>query len=136
MTDDSSPVRPYLSQPPALGQAADPNVSLLRPYLLTSGRAEPVDESLEIEAQVLTNQLNLPLQSVLAFEQRDIVTLCTSPVSVAEVAAKLRLHIGVARVLVADLAAAGYLIVRRPSTGLPDDLDMIEKVIRGLQDIR
>jgi Protein of unknown function (DUF742) len=81
MTDDSSPVRPYLDQPPARGQAADPNVSPLRPYLLTSGRAEPVDESLEIEAQVLTNQLNAALQGGLAFEHRDIVTLCTSPVS-------------------------------------------------------
>ena len=135
MTDESQ-LRPYLDRPPSTDSASDPNVSPLRPYLLTSGRAEPVDETLEIEAQVLTNQLNSALRGGLAFEHRDIVTLCTTPVSVAEVAAKLRLHIGVARVLVADLAAAGYLVVRRPATGLPDDLDMIEKVIRGLQDIR
>lgn len=140
MTDDTSPdgrsVRPYLDRPPVPAQAGDPTVSPLRPYLLTSGRAEPVDDSLEIEAQVLTSKLNSALQGGLAFEHQDIVTLCATPVSVAEVAAKLRLHIGVARVLVADLAAAGYLVVRRPATGLPDDLEMIEKVIRGLQDIR
>jgi hypothetical protein len=142
MTEDlGEPVRPYLANTEhqrgrAADHAHDPSVSPLRPYLLTSGRAEPVDDTLEIEAQVMTNQLNAALQGGLAFEHRDIVTLCSSPVSVAEVAAKLRLHIGVARVLVADLAAAGYLVVRRPSSGLSDDLDMIEKVIRGLQDIR
>ena len=40
-------------QPP--GQ--EPAVSPLRPYLLTSGRAKPIDETLEIEAQVLTSRL-------------------------------------------------------------------------------
>ena len=34
----------------------DTSVSGLRPYLLTSGRAEPVDQTLEIEAQVLTTE--------------------------------------------------------------------------------
>ena len=29
----------------------EPDISLLRPYLMTSGRAQPVDTSLEIEAQ-------------------------------------------------------------------------------------
>jgi hypothetical protein len=149
MTDESSgigppsasSIRPYLARHgdgPAqqADDGDDPNVSPLRPYLLTAGRSEPIDDTLEIEAQVLTNQLDAASAERLAFEHRDIVTLCATPVSVAEVAAKLRLHIGVARVLVADLAAAGYLVVRRPSSGLPEDLDMIEKVIRGLQDIR
>jgi hypothetical protein len=146
MTDDipglgphsPSQIRPYLAghgddqqQPPN-----DPDVSPLRPYLLTSGRAEPVDDTLEIEAQILTSELGIASHERLSFEHRDIVTLCTATMSVAEVAAKLRLHIGVARVLVADLAAAGYLTVWRPGAGLSDDLDMIERVIRGLQEIR
>jgi hypothetical protein len=56
--------------------------------------------------------------------------------SVAEVAAKLRLHIGVARVLVADLAAMGYLTVARPRFPLSQDSNLIERVIRGLEAIR
>jgi hypothetical protein len=111
-------------------------VSGLRPYMLTAGRAQPVDTTLEIEAQVLTSDLGLASQYSLAFEHRDIIALCTTTMSVAEVGAKLRLHIGVARVLVADLAELGYLEVRRPNTGMSQDLNMIERVIRGLEAIR
>jgi hypothetical protein len=42
----------------------------------------------------------------------------------------------VARVLVADLAASGYLVVRRPSLPLTQDPNLIERVIRGLEAIR
>jgi hypothetical protein len=104
--------------------------------MLTSGRAQPVDSTLEIEAQVLTSELGNAHQGRLAFEQRDIITLCNTTMSVAEVSAKLRLHIGVARVLVADLAALGYLVVRRPSSQISQDRSMIERVIRGLEAIR
>ena len=114
----------------------DRPVSLIRPYLLTSGRAEPVDRSLEIEAQVLTSPLGATVAPQLSFECRDIVDLCGDATSVAEVASTLGLHIGVARVLVADLAADGYVVLRRPDTELVHDVDIIERVIRGLQSIR
>lgn len=113
----------------------DPDVSLLRPYLLTSGRAQPVDRTLEVEAQVLTSQRGAAAQYSLTFECRDIIDLCRNTVSVAEVAAILKLHIGVARVLVADLAELGYVIVRRPKARLTQDIDMLERVIRGLEAI-
>ena len=114
----------------------DPDVSLLRPYLLTSGRAKPVDNTLEIEAQVVTTELGASSQLDLTFERRDIVNLCRTTQSVAEVAAMLGLHIGVAKVLVADLAALGYVVVRRPGNTPSQDLGMIERVIRGLEAIR
>ena len=111
-------------------------VSGIRPYLLTAGRAQPVDDSLEIEAQVATSAQGAASPSNLTFEHRDIVELCKTTMSVAEIAALLRLHIGVARVLVADLAALGYVVVRRPTAALDQDLGMIERVIRGLETIR
>jgi Protein of unknown function (DUF742) len=114
----------------------DPDVSLLRPYLITSGRARPVDHTLEIEAQVQTSRLGAVSQPNLTFEQRDIVELCHTTMSVAEVAALLGLHIGVARVLVADLAALGYVVVRRPAGQASQDPGMIERIIRGLEAIR
>jgi hypothetical protein len=89
-------------------------VSGVRPYLLTSGRSQPVDDSLEIEAQVATSSEAATSPGTLTFEHRDIVELCRTTMSVAEIAALLRLHIGVTRVLVADLAARGYVVVRRP----------------------
>lgn len=114
----------------------DPDVSLLRPYLLTSGRAQPVDHTLEIETQVVTSDRGVASRYTLTFERRDIVELCRTTMSVAEVAARLGLHIGVTRVLVADLAALGHVIVVRPAAALNQDLGMIERVIRGLEAIR
>src|SRR2546430_14485021 len=96
-------------------QPPEPEVSPLRPYLLTSGRAKPIDETLEIEAQVLTSRLGAASTANLSFERRDIVNLCHATMSIAEIAARLSMHIGVARVLVADLAALGYVVVRRPN---------------------
>jgi uncharacterized protein DUF742 len=112
------------------------DVSGVRPYLLTSGRAQPVDDTLEIEAQVATSPQAAASPEGLTFEHRDIVELCRTTMSVAEIAALLSLHIGVARVLVADLAALGYVVVRRPIAALGQDLGMIERVIRGLETIR
>ncbi len=132
--------RPYLAMRGELTGAVDtPDgdaVSRLRPYLITSGRAEPVDHTLEIEAQVLTTELGASAYPRLSFERRDIVRLCATTMSVAEVAAKLRLHIGVARVLVADLAAMGCLTVARPRFPLSQDASLIKRVIRGLEAIR
>lgn len=114
----------------------DPDTTLLRPYLLTSGRSQPVDRTIEIEAQVLTARITAQPAAGLSFESRDIVALCHQPMSIAEVAARLDLHIGVARVLVADLAASGYVTLERPDVALGTNLDMIERVIRGLEAIR
>jgi hypothetical protein len=140
--DEPSPrqVRPYLNMHDGIAGTDYPTdgdaVSRLRPYLLTSGRAEPVDQTLEIEAQVQTTELGASLYESLSFERRDIVRLCTTTMSVAEVAANLRLHIGVARVLVADLAAMAYLTVTRPRFSFSQDSELIERVIRGLEAIR
>lgn len=110
-------------------------VARLPPDPRTSGRAEPVDRTPEIEAQVLTTALGASAR--LFFEQRDIVALCTTTRSVAEVAATLGLHIGVARVLVADLAAPGHLVVERPSAApLSQDRNVMGRVVRGLTAIR
>jgi hypothetical protein len=114
----------------------DAGVSWLRPYLLTSGRAQPIDQSLEIEAQVATSTHVVVSHQNLTFEHRDIVELCRTTMSVAEIAAMLNLHIGVTRVLVADLAALGYVVVRRPDAAPEQDLSILERVIRGLESIR
>jgi len=131
-------MRPYLTAGDGL-RSPEPDgegVSRLRPYLLTSGRAEPVDDTLEIEAQVMTTDAGTLAALRLPFEHRDIVRLCMVSMSIAEVAARLRLHIGVARVLVADLADLGYLYVERPSLPNSQNPNLIERVIRGLEAIR
>jgi uncharacterized protein DUF742 len=118
------------------GPPRDYEASGLRPYLQTGGRVRPLDANLEIEAQVMTTPAGRADAARLAFEQRDIVALCEQPSAIAEIAARLGLHLGVARVLTSDLIAMGYLNVRRPETGRGRDAQIIERVVRGLQAIR
>jgi hypothetical protein len=115
---------------------AEAHVSGVRPYLITGGRARPVDSSLRAEAQVLVTWDGQGALDRLAYEHRDIVAVCGKPVAVAEVAAHLHLHLGVARVLVADLVAMGYLTLRNPEAGTHQQVHIIERVIRGLTAIR
>jgi hypothetical protein len=138
---DAAMVRPYLDGPrehddetdrPAAGT---PETSGVRPYLVTGGRVRPLDATLEIEAQVLTTAAGRTAGR-LTVEHRDILDLALRPISIAEIAAQLGMHLGVARVLAGDLIGLGYLSVRRPDAGLRQDVKIIERVIRGLQAIR
>src|SRR5512142_1003626 len=137
-------IRPYMRM--GGGWSADPDpdpvdieppaASGIRPYLLTGGRTGPVNVTLEIEAQMATTALGRAVVERLAFEQHDIVALCLQPTAIAEIAAQLNLHLGVARVIVGDLITSGYLSARRPEVGLHRNVPIIERVIRGLQAIR
>jgi hypothetical protein len=113
-----------------------PHVSGVRPYLITGGRARPVDSNLQVEAQVLTTWEGRAALERLSYEHRDIVALSVRPTAIAEIAAQLHLHLGVTRVVVADLVALGYLVVRqRERGGGPQQVHIIERVIRGLSAI-
>jgi hypothetical protein len=151
MPDDTDPaqnpapmIRPFLGEIPqahpepsgAPPERPRPNALGTRPFLLTSGRARPVDARLEMEAQVLTTETGEAALERYRYEQHDIVVLCRQSMSVAEVAARLGLHLGVARVLVGDLVACGHLSARRPAGGEHRNVAIIERVIRGLQAIR
>ena len=129
--------RPYLSEPwrpesPNCNGPAD--VSGVRPYLITGGRAAPIDASLHLEAQVLATDDGITSIRMLSYERRDIVELCARPQAVAEVAARLGLHLGVARVLVSDLVVLCMLEVRHPEIS-NNRAQIIGRVIRGLQAI-
>ena len=113
------------------------NVSLVRPYLMTAGRAEPENEPIEIEAQVLTSQLGMASYDALTFEHRDIVALCRTTRGrrrdsrTARAAHRCRQGPG--------RRPRGERLCRRPASRndtLVNDLDIIERVIRGLEAIR
>lgn len=138
-------LRPYVSAEPEPAADGDPasasppampdGVARLPPYLLTGGRARPVDESLEMEAQILATPAGRADLARLSFENRDIVGACRQPLAVAEVAARLGLQLGVTRVLVSDLVTTGHLTVRRPESDPKRRAQIIERVIRGLERI-
>lgn len=78
---------------------------VLRPYLLTSGRTrnETGVGDLAVEAMVETTPLGKESVQRLRTEHRNIIELCFTPQSLAEVSARLRAPFGVVRVLVGDL---------------------------------
>jgi hypothetical protein len=84
-------------------------------YALTHGRTRStVGGDLPLEAIVTVTDLGRQRSAALQAERRTIVQLCAGPVSVVELAAHLHVPVGVARVLVTDLASSGHLAVQVP----------------------
>ncbi|QFG20635.1 DUF742 domain-containing protein [Actinomadura sp. WMMB 499] len=110
--------------------------SLVRPYAVTGGRTKPRYD-LAIEALVTAAPYPPRDVAVLTPEYRAIMDLCRQARSVAEVSALLRIPLGVARVLVADMAVEGLLRLHQsqPSTtaGGQPDIRLLERVLSGLR---
>jgi hypothetical protein len=146
--DDPAPparpsVRPFLQfDPQSAGDyypgpldeepSADEQPATLRPFVLTAGRTDGLDPEIGMETQVTVNPAAVPVR--LSPEKRAIVSLCGEPHSVAEISARLRMHLGVTRILVGDLHAAGQLDVHALENETPDP-ETIMRVIRGLRAI-
>jgi Protein of unknown function (DUF742) len=108
--------------------------SIVRPYAWTQGRTRPVYD-LAIEALIETSDLGRDEAALMQPEHRSIAGLCCQTRSVAEVAALLSLPLGVARVLVGDMAGMGLVIVHQTIGGngeLPD-VAFLERVLSGLR---
>ena len=109
---------------------------LVRPYAVTGGRTQPRYQ-LAIEALVtatVTGQRDL---SVLAPECQIILQFCEDWRSVAEVSAVLRLPLGVARILIADMATEGLVRIHQSDDpeGRPD-LSLLKRVLDGLRKLQ
>ena len=109
-------------QPQPAGKA--PPDSFVRPFILTGGRTQPMQDGLRVETLVYAQPGTLfaPLQ----FERRRIVELCQTPCSIAEIASALQVPLGVARVLVSDLAADGLISVHQQAE---TPIRLIERVL-------
>jgi hypothetical protein len=137
----SEAIRPFLSAgrsaggPPQVDpRSGDPPAETLRPFVLTSGRVDGADREIGLETQVTARSDGSRVRTVrLTPELRAIVAICASPISVAEISSRLRLHLGVVKVLVSDLRSHGYLDVHTVET--PNKPDLILRVIRGLSAI-
>ncbi|KOG08446.1 multi-component regulatory system-4 [Streptomyces viridochromogenes] len=111
--------------------------SAVRPFLVTAGRvaADADGRSMPVETQVVATTEGIDSLERLAFEQHDIVAVCRLPQSLAEIAARLRLHLNVVRVLAEDLRAAGQLTVHVPDSDVVHDASVLRRVIAGLRAI-
>lgn len=110
-------------------------VRLVRPYTVTGGRTRSRGSAdLPMETLVTISSTGRARAAGLRFERGDVIRLCASTQSVAEVSAHLKLPLGVARVLVGDLHAEGLLDVHMPVPAQSGpDAALLGKVLDGLQ---
>jgi hypothetical protein len=103
-------------------------------YAVTGGRTAP-RTALAMEALV-SSATSMQLGPVYAREFRQISELCRQIRSVAEISALLAIPLGVARILVADLAEAGMVAIHQPGSGEAGgqpDVTLLERVLSGLR---
>jgi Protein of unknown function (DUF742) len=111
----------------------DETAALVRPYAVTGGRTKPRYQ-LQIEAMVAASHYEAHDLSVLSPECQAILGFCRDWRSVAEISAVLRMPLGVARVLIADMAMEGLVRVHQidHAQGRPD-INLLERVLSGLR---
>lgn len=121
---------------PWFDDAAGP---LVRPYAVTRGRTMGAGHDLDMLTLVVTVSPAPPLRRAEP-EYAEIVQLCRSPQSVAEVSAWLRLPLAVTKILVGDLIAEGLLKFRAPVSAESDndtaglgELNILRAVLDGIR---
>jgi hypothetical protein len=115
---------------------AGQDAPLVRPYVMTGGRVEPTGtQHLDLAAQVASIPVeDLDHEHHLGPEHREIVGLCQSVMSVAEITAHLRLPVAAVRVLLSDLLDNGYVSVQAPEADM-HDLSLYRAVIDGIRSL-
>jgi len=104
-------------------------------YALTRGRTRSAGLDLPLEVIVTVTELGQELQPSMQVERRAILDLCARPTALVEVAAHLHVPVGVARVLLGDLASGGYLAVHMPpQVGDRPDAAILERLLEGLRE--
>jgi hypothetical protein len=116
------------------GEPGD-EASLVRPYTLTAGRTN-TRMSLPLEAPIRTLETGPAPRWPGNDVRAKILGLGVDSPSVAEIAARLSLPLGVVRVLIGDLVAQGYLRVHTTlgeSATTDERRELIGRTLRGLR---
>jgi len=107
---------------------------VVRLYALTRGRGRSERAELTLDSMVVDAGSGLALRRPEP-EYAEIVRLCRTPQSVAEVSAQLGVPLALTKVLVGDLVDDGRLIVRAP-VETPDNaagLDLLRTIANSLR---
>lgn len=108
------------------------SASIVRAYAWTGGRTTS-EVHLEIETLVSVNEFSA---TAVRPEHQDVLALCHSPRSVAEIAALRGLPLGVTKVLLGDMASHGLIDVHRTASSYGGDRPdgaLLERVLAGLR---
>jgi DNA-directed RNA polymerase specialized sigma24 family protein len=107
---------------------------VVRPYTMTGGRAHPITGGLALLTYV--EALYAPEADLIHLqpEHRAILSMTRKALSVAEIAGRLDLPVGVVRVLIGDLLQASLVSTfDSDSTVNPPDENILQAVIDGLR---
>ena len=113
----------------------DPRGELVRPFALTRGRAQSIDD-LALEAVLVTTPRGSQEAPYAGHHKHQIAQLCQQAQSLAEISAHLRVPLGVANVLVSEMVTDEMLTLHQPSTeddGPDQRMHILERVLDGLR---
>ncbi|RZT86509.1 uncharacterized protein DUF742 [Pseudonocardia sediminis] len=125
---ETTPMPRFVDEP----EPAAATTRAVRPYVVTGGRTRA---RMELRIETLVTATGGPGQADVG-ERRTVLELCSRPRSVSEVAALTKVPLGVARVLIGDLAGEGRLRVHvgvDAATG--PDMALLDRVLSGLRNL-
>jgi Protein of unknown function (DUF742) len=105
-------------------------------YALTRGRTRSAGRDMPIESLVTVTEHGQRSVGSLDIEYRRIIDLGRQAVSLVEIGVALQIPVGVARVLVSDLADTGHLDVHAPppvEAGGGPSPELLERLLDGLR---
>jgi hypothetical protein len=106
----------------------------VRQFALTGGRARSQGADLPFETLVQATAHGREMLDTMAPDQARVVRLCAKPIAVAEISARLSIHLGIARVLVGDMGAANLVAISMPSNREDGpDLPSLERLLHELR---
>ncbi|MET0191291.1 MAG: DUF742 domain-containing protein [Pseudonocardia sediminis] len=123
---ETTPMPRFVDEP----EPAAATTRAVRPYVVTGGRTRA---RMELRIETLVTATAGPGHADVG-ERRSVLELCSRPRSVSEVAALTKVPLGVARVLIGDLAGEGRLRVHvgvDAATG--PDMALLDRVLSGLR---
>ena len=128
MTSPTTPTSSFDPPDPPAAVCNDDTGRLLRPYAITGGRTD-APGFLTLESQLRRTERDGG--SPHRWEEARIIEMAGRPIAVVEVAARVGLPIGVAKVVIGDLIDQGVL-----TTGIPTPetsfSSLLERVLDGL----
>lgn len=121
------------TSPSTLGGEPEGSADLVRAFVLTGGRTRASAPELPIETVVSVHDSGhaVARSGSLDREQRRIVEVLQTPMSIAEVSAHLSIPLRAAVVLVSELVADGVLVAGRNAD--TSDTDFLLKIRSALQ---
>jgi hypothetical protein len=107
---------------------------LIRPYAITGGRTGG-EVDIKLEAQIQASTRAGELVDAYRWEAARLIELVSDgPMALVEIAARVEIPIGVARVLVADLVDDGAVVIHVPQT-TQSFTSLLERVLDGVRNL-